>query len=530
VTARRTHRLRGLVPAAALALAVHAASATAATVPRTALVGSPGGGVLDAAVTDAELSGNATVAALTTAARNVFGPPVAADVAAPEPFPAIVSISLLDGTRRLVSEPLPEGAVDGPSGEPSVSRSGLVVAFTSLATTLTPDDTNGTADVFVRRGAEPVQLVSVAADGGVANAPSSQPDVSGDGRFVAFTSLASNLVAGDTNGQADVFLRDLLTGTTRRVSVAGDAGESDGRSSAPAVTDGGTAVAFESAADDLVSGDENGVADVFVHVMASGATERVSRSSSGTEQDRAISPPYRSVPDISADGRYVVFDTEARSLYALDTYRLTDVYLRDRRRRTTTLVSASSVNVQGDNDSVTPRITPNGRFVTFQSFAKNLVADDGPGPDLYLRDLRGGTTTLVDAPLNGTRRRPEPGGAPLQPATISDDGRTALFRSAAPGVTPGAPGGAAQLYVRRLQAPRVRVVGPVRRRGVDVRFRVAASEPRATRFLCRVDRAVPYLCGRSITVAGAAGRSISVRAGGPGLLWSPAVTVRLAGR
>ncbi len=515
--------------AAALAVALVLSSpAGAATAPRTQLVGSPTGTTLDAPVTDAVLSGNATVAVLSTAAGNVFGPPAAVDPTASSPgVAAVVSVSLLDGSRQLVSAPIDGQTLDGVSLEPSVSSSGLVVAFTSTATTLTPDDTNGTADVFVRRAGEPVRLVSVAADGGVANAASSQPDVSDDGRFVAFTSLASNLVEGDTNGRPDVFVRDLVTGTTRRVSVADDEREADNRSSAPAIDADGSAVAFESAADNLVPNDTNGVADVFVRILTTGRTERVSRSTAGAQQDRAISAPFRAAPDISGDGRFVVFDTEARSLYARDTNRRTDVYLRDRLRDTTTLVSAGSLNVQGNNDSVTPRITPNGRFVTFESYATNLAAGDTSGPDLFVRDLRSGTTSSIAASESGKARRAEPGGLPLQRASVADDGRTAVFRSAAPGLTPATPGGSPQLFVRHLQAASLRIVGRVRRERRRVVLRVAASEALANRFVCRIDEELPYTCGPSIVVSRRAGRQLSVRAGGPGLLWSPAVKVRI---
>jgi Tol biopolymer transport system component len=496
-------------------------------VPVTGSDGSP----LNGAVKEAVLSGNGTTAVFTTAASNVFGPPVAIDPASPPAPPVVAAVNLLNGTSRLVSSTVDGTVADGPSGAPSVSGSGLVVAFASTATTLVADDTNGTADVFVRRGSEPVQMVSVATDGGAANAPSSQPSVSADGRFVAFTSFASNLVPDDTNGQADVFLRDLTAGTTRRVSVGDDGTEGDGRSSAPAVNADGSVVAFESAADNLVSGDTNNVADVFVRDLARGHTERVSRSSKGVQQDRGISSPFTSMPDISGDGRYVVFDTEARSLYASDLNRRTDVYLRDRRRGRTTLVSANSFNVQGDNDSVTPRITPSGRFVTFQSFAKNLSQDDGPGPDLFVRDLRSGTTSLIGATQSGAPRAAEPGGVLLQSAPISDDARTALFLSGAPNVATGSPGGTVRLYVRRLTAPApVRVAGRVVRRRRVVRVRVVATDPHATRLLCRVDRAVPFPCSRTIAIRGRAGKVLVVRDGGPGLLWSAATTIRLTGR
>jgi Tol biopolymer transport system component len=485
---------------------------------------SQGGTLLTAGVTDAVLAGNASTAVFATTATNFVAQDPGDAVA------DIVSVSLLNGTRRLISSTTDGSAPDGSSSAPTVSGTGLVVAFVSNATNLVPDDTNGVFDVFARAQGGPVVRVSVAADGGQANGVSFQPDISGDGRFVAFTSIASNLVPDDTNGQPDVFIRDLKANTTRRVSLSDAGGEGRGRSSAPAVSADGAVVVFESAAPDLVVGDTNGVADVFARVLTTGRTERVSRSSAGIQQDRGVPAPFTAAPDISGDGRYVAFDTEARSLYRQDTNRRSDIYLHDRREDTTTLVSASSFNVQGNNDSVTPRITPNGRFVTFQSFATNLVPDDGPREDLFVRDRRNGTTALVNATSSGDRRAREPLRQLLQRASISDDGRIALFASAATNIDGAATGGMVQLYQRRLTAPQIALVGKVRRTRSVVRLKVAADDGLARRFLCRVDQAAPYRCGPSIAVPRTGGRVLSVRAGGPGMLWSGALRVRISGR
>ncbi len=509
----------------------------------------PDGSALNASVQDAVLSGNAGTAVFVTAATNFLPPPVAASAppadapptdtppadpppattrdaaAGTTPVPAVVSLSLLNGTRRLVSAAPDGSAADGASSAPAVSDAGLVIAFMSSATNLAPGDTNGATDIFARDQGGPVVPVSVAADGGPADGASSQPDVSGDGRYVVFTSAATNLVAGDTNGQPDVFIRDLGAATTRRVSVTNPGAEGHGRSSAPAVNRDGSAVTFESAAPDLVPGDTNGVADVFVRVMTTSRTERVSRSSRDIQQDRGIAGPYTAAPDISGDGRFVVFDTEARSLYARDTNRRTDIYLRDRLKHTTTLVSANSYNVQGDNDSVTPRITPNGRFVTFQSFASNLVQDDGPGADLFIRDLRSGTTSLLNATTTGVTRAREPGGPLLQRAPLSDDGRIGLFLSGASNIGSMPSGGVVQLYARRLIGPRVSLVGRVFRTRTMIRLRVRSNEPAARRFLCRVDHGIPFACGPSIAVSRLVGRRLTIRAGGAGYLWSRSLRV-----
>lgn len=430
------------------------------------------------------------------------------------------------GGRALVSQAYDGLGANGPSASPSISGNGVTVAYTSLASNLVLGDTNDSADVFASTRGGTTELVSVAADGGPANGPSSAPDISADGRIVAFVSSATNLVAGDTNGQPDVFIRDLAARTTKRMSVSSTGEQGDGASASPAINADGTAVAFSSSARNLVPKDTNKAADVFVR--DADGTERVSVSTDDVQQDRAIAAPFRAAPDISGDGRYVVFDTDATSLSASDTNERTDVYLRDRRSRRTTLVSASSVNVQGNNDSITPRITPNGRFVTFESFATNLVPQDGPREDLFVRDLRAGTTSLINATDSGARRQPEPVKQLLQTAQISDDARTAIFVSAAPNIlgTGGAPP-SRELFRRDLLAPTVKAVGkPLRTRSM-IHLTVKGSDPAAKRFLCRFDQAVAFPCGPRIAVRRDAGKLLRIRAGGPGLLWSPAIIVPL---
>ncbi|MCW3040854.1 MAG: hypothetical protein JWM31_2759 [Solirubrobacterales bacterium] len=511
----------GLLPAAGLTVAAVPALAASIT-HRTTLLGvTLSGDLPDGPVFEAVLSGGLTTAAFTTTATNMGANQLNGPIA------DVMTIDLLSGRQRVVSEAFDGTGANGPSRSPAISAFGTRVAFASDATNLVEGDTNGLTDIFVRQREGTLARVSVALDGGNANGPSSQPDISADGRIVVFTSAATNLVPGDTNGVADVFARDLTLGTTRRVSVSSDGTQANGPSSAPASDGDGGAIAFESAASNLASGDTNGVDDVFVH-QSSGGTDRVSVSSAGRQQDKAIARPYAAAPDISGDGRYVVFDTDATTLYNGDTNQRTDVYLRDRRRRTTTLVSASSLNVQGNNDSITPRITPNGRFVTFQSFASNLVRDDGPREDLFVRDRRAGTTALVNATDSGERREGEPGGSQLlQRASISDDGRYSLFLSAATNITKTTTVAPRRLYLRQLTAPVVSVRSLASHAGGVVRLRLQADDPTATRFLCRVDRAVPFYCGPVVKVPRTAGRILSFRAGGPGMLWSAARTIPL---
>lgn len=511
-----------LVPA--LVVGVAAAPAFAVSVDhRTRLLSTTATGApLAQPVTGAALAGNGAVVVFTTTAPDAVPGDRNGAIA------DVVREDVKGGQRALVSEGYDGGGANGSSGSPSISGNGLVVAFSSAASNIEPGDDNHADDVFARARGQAAELVSVAADGGPANGPSSQPDISADGRIVAFTSSASNLVAGDTNGRPDVFIRDLARHSTRRVSVSPSGGQANGASSAPAINADGSAIAFESGATNLVAGDTNGVDDVFVHDTR-GRTERVSVASDGTQQDQAVASPFRAAPDISADGRRVVFDSDATTLAPGDTNQRTDVFLRDRLHGRTTLVSASSLNVEGNNDSITPRITPNGRFVTFQSFASNLVPKDGPREDLFVRDLRGATTALITATDSGARRQPEPVKQLLQTAQIADDARSALFISASSNIqAPQAPAPPSrELFLRRLDAPTAKVVSPPVRRGGVVRLVVGADDPVATRFLCRVDEAVAFACGPRIAVQQRAGKLLRIRAGGPGMLWSPAIRVPL---
>src|SRR5207247_1588614 len=179
------------------------------------------------------------------------------------------------------------------------------LAFASDATSLVPGDTNGNTDVFVHdRQTGTTERVSVDSAGHEGNGYSQQPAISADGRFVAFTSDATNLVPGDTNGVTDVFVHDRQTGTTERVSVDSAGNQGDRRSgnslSRPAISAGGRFVAFASDATTLVPGDTNGDVDVFVHDRETGTTERVG--------ERAVERPFGVTgPSLSADGRFVAF-------------------------------------------------------------------------------------------------------------------------------------------------------------------------------------------------------------------------------
>jgi len=276
------------------------------------------------------------------------------------------------GTTELISVD-PGGGVGGYYSEsPSISHNGRYVVFNSFATNLVPGDTNGTQDVFVR-DLQPdlTTLVSVDSSGIQANGPSDGPSISGDGRYIAFASSATNLVAGDTNRVADIFVRDLQTGVTTRVSVDSNGVQANVSSSKATISADGRYIAFESFAENLVPGDTNQTYDIFVHDLQTGKTTRASVNSDGLQANRLSTGS-----SISADGRYVTFYSDATNLVTADTNGRTDVFVRDLQAGTTTLVSADSSGVQSNHVSSSPSISGDGQFIVFRSFATNLAPGD----------------------------------------------------------------------------------------------------------------------------------------------------------
>jgi Tol biopolymer transport system component len=335
-------------------------------------------------------------------------------------------------------------------GSPSMSFSGRYVAFTSAANNLIPADGNPFADVFVRDLQNGTTTrVSETAAGGDAGSGSSLPAINGDARYVAFASGASNFVAGDANGTTDVYRKDRQTGAVTRVSVDSGGGDSNGLSTHPAISDDGRYVAFSSAASDLVAGDTNGIDDIFVRDLQAGTTVRVS-----VGNDVTFGPPdANSAPSISDDGthvaftstwaastgeivftnvfvrdvvngttiavtsssneadssdqasisgdaRFLAFQSGASNLVPRDTNGVTDVFVRDLVTGTTTRASVDYLGGQADTGASTvPSMSHDGRYVAFTSTAADLVDDDGTtganGADIFIRAVSTPTVSSV---------------------------------------------------------------------------------------------------------------------------------------
>ncbi|MBW3542596.1 MAG: hypothetical protein KY476_20225, partial [Planctomycetes bacterium] len=315
------------------------------------------------------------------------------------------------------------------SFEPSISADGRYVAFESIASNLVAGDTNSRDDVFVHdRQTGQTSRVSVHSGGTQGNSDSVRPSISADGRYVAFYSHANNLVAGDTNGTADVFVHDRQTGQTSRVSQ--DSGGTQGNSGSvtPSISADGRYVAFYSFASDLVAGDINGTHDVFVHDRQTGQTSRVSVDSGGTQGNS------QSVfPSISADGRYVAFTSSADNLVAGDTNGAADAFVHDRQTGQTSRISVDSGGTQGNSSSGAQSISADGRYVAFISFANNLVAGDTNGThDIFVHDRQTGQTSRVSVHSGGTQ-----GNSHSFNASISADGRYVAFDSSANNLVAG---------------------------------------------------------------------------------------------
>jgi Tol biopolymer transport system component len=318
---------------------------------------------------------------------------------------------------------------DGGSAAMDISADGRFVLFRSDAKNLAPGDAGGKSGAFIRDrltqhtrriplSGKGVTGGALSADGryaildagtevfrydlrrhrllrltATANSWSGEASVSANGRYVAFTSNATNLVRGDTNKLPDIFVHDMRTGRTARISVTSTGKQGVGKrysngSNAPRISSDGRYVAFHSDMTNLVRGDTNGVFDIFVHDRATGKTQRVSVSSTGRQSNGESG----SGASFSANGRYVAFSSLATNLVANDRNDITDVFVRDLRKHRTQLVSLG-MHGQGDDASwigLGTAFTRDGHHLLFASWAANLVPGDTNGvADVFVRDVRG---------------------------------------------------------------------------------------------------------------------------------------------
>ncbi len=391
------------------------------------------------------LSGDGRFLVYTTASSNLT----------PGDFDGTTDVVIRDqqsGLVELVSAGA-NGNANGPSDEPAVSADGRYVVFRSYASNLVPADDNNAPDVFLRdRNTGTTTRVSVGPAGVEADDASDTPAISPDGGTVAFASAATNLVSGDTNGSWDVFVTTPAGGAPTLVSRASGGTIGNGDSGFPALSSAGGAVAFRSSATNLVSGDTNSVADIFVRDRTAGTTARVSVATSGTQTGGASGHP-----SISADARYVAFDAVATNLVSGDTNGVSDVFVRDRTAATTTAVSLTASGSTGNGASQGSAISDDGRFVAFSSRASNLIAGDTNGTlDAFVRDRISAATSRVSVTTIGGEGQGPSGGAP----SVSHDGRYVAFQSGAPNLVDRDTNGQDDVFTRFILAPRIDSVSP----------------------------------------------------------------------
>lgn len=344
---------------------------------------------------------------------------------------------------------------------PALDAAGRFVAFGSAAANLVRGDVNGVADMFVydRILARTDILTLVphpqtgSAGGGLV--PDLPPSVSADGCIVAYTSSAGDLVSNDTNETSDVFVQvgvlngatgacDRGSGTTELISVA-TVGSQQGQAANLASVDGaisadGCVVAFNSDATNLVAGDSNQDRDVFVRDRCQNTTERVNVSSAGTQAGKPTQrvgslPQLGWAPSVSGDGNLVAFVSDQTGLDGINSQGVSNIFLRDRQAQTTVRVSLGLNGDAANGPSSSPSISADGHFVTFQSTALNLIADDtNQSADVFVVEINDGVVgpaARVSVPSGGG----EANGDSSAPQ-ISADGTTIVFQSTATNLVP----------------------------------------------------------------------------------------------
>ena len=338
----------------------------------------------------------------------------------------------------------PNGPSQAQRFRPSIDNGCTCVAFSSDATNLVPDDTNGKTDVFVRGlVAGTTALVSVGLGDAPANGPSSFTSVSGNCQKVAFQSLATNLVSGDTNDVADVFVYDFSGGTTTRVSVGPGDSQANGASITPSMSADGRCVAFASAATNLLPGspDTNKTLDIYVECDGV-VTCRASVNSAGQEAN-----DMSFLPALNADGTVVAFKSNATNLVADDFNQAADVFVHNCVTGETVRASVGDEGQEGNDIAIPPSISGDARFVAFGSFASNLLlgVNTGGNSQVYVRDLVNNTTTLISSNRKG---QPGNGGVPDLPPSISLDGGWVAFDDQATDLIVGNTQGFVNAYIR----------------------------------------------------------------------------------
>lgn len=332
-----------------------------------------------------------------------------------------------------------------PSDSPvSISKDGRYVSFTSTATNLVANDTNAKLDIFVRdRVSGSTVRASTDTSGAQANNSSSESRISANGRYVVFVSSATNLVAGDTNAKNDLFVKDLQSGNTSLVSVstAGALGNYHSGVYEFDISADGRFIVFDSTATNLVSGDNNGAADIFVRDTILNTTIRLSVSDTGTEGN---SFSYK--PSISCDGSIVAYISYASNLISGDTNGNYDLIVVDRVGGHR-IINASIASVTGGSYGK-PDVSCDGSTVSFLSTATDLVAGDtNAKTDIFTYSINASSFEGVSVDSSGSQ-----GNGHADGGVLSNDGRYVAFISNASNMVTGDTNAKADAFIRDRQS------------------------------------------------------------------------------
>ena len=338
---------------------------------------------------------------------------------------------------------------------PAISGNGRFVVFRSDATNLVSNDSNGVDDLFIRDFKKgKTRRVSVGSNGVEADAFSTQPSISDDGRFVVFRSNATKIGGGSSGLIADIFLRDRKKGKTRLISKSNAGVASNSDSFEPKISANGRFVTYYTFSGTIVPNDANGGwSDVMVYDRVTKKTSRVSKSSGGVQADLSSS-----LPDISGDGRFVVFNSKSENLVGRDNNGFDDIFIHDRKKKKTKLVSVRSNGGQANGDSSRATVSANGRFVAFESLATNLVGgDDNDSRDVFVHDRKTKKTRRVSVSSKGVE-----GDLGGNTPSISNDGRYIAFNSSSRNLVNGDSNNTGDVFVHDRIKKKTKRVGLLR--------------------------------------------------------------------
>ncbi len=321
-----------------------------------------------------------------------------------------------------------------------MSADGRYLSYTSANANLVLGDTNGVADVFLfDRELDTYDRVSLASDGTQSNGVSSNAVVSDDGRYVAFESQATNLVPGDTNGVADVFVYDRQTDTIERVNVDDVGNEADAAAFGAVISGDGQKVGFVSAATNLIFGEvANGNQHAYVYNIGNNTIKRIDEDENGVEGDASVLHM-----SLSEDGRYAAFDSFSSNLLA-GYGSAFNVYIKDTNTEEVEIVSVTDAGVEGNSTSRIPYISRDGRYVSFESFATNLVpADTNGDSDIFIYDRQTDTIEMTSVSSGEVQ-----GNLGSQFSSVSSDGNYVVFFSNATNLINGDTNGVNDVFLR----------------------------------------------------------------------------------